>query len=297
MRRHAMTRRSVLAASALALAASARAQTPPQRIAVIDWAMLETALALGVAPVAATELVQFRRQVIEPEVPASVTDLGLRGTLNFELMRIVAPDLILISNFYENLRPVYERIAPVFSAAVFVHGAQPYPLAERATAALGERLGRGAQADAVIADVRHEIDAIRDSLAATERRPVFVVSLGDARHLRAFGSDSLFGNVLDRLGFANAWEGGSSYSAAAPVGIEALARVPDARLVVVEPTPPEVRRVLATSALWRALPMVRAGRVAFMDPVNHFGALPSASRFARLFAAILRRGDGSISDG
>ncbi len=296
MHRHAITRRSVLAATALACAAPVRAQTP-QRVAAIDWAMLETALALGVTPVAATELVQFRRQVIEPEAPAGITDLGLRGMPSFELLRMTAPDLILISNFYENLRPVYERIAPVFSATIFAQGEPPYPLAERATTALGERLGLAGQAEAVIDDARRRIGAIRDSLATVERRPVFVVSLGDARHLRAFGSDSLFGNVLDRLGFDNAWEGASSYSAAAPVGMEALARVPDARLVVVEPTPPEVSRVLATSALWRALPMVRAGRVAFMEPVNHFGALPSACRFARLFAAVLLRGDGSVSDG
>ncbi|WP_442037426.1 hypothetical protein [Microvirga sp. 2MCAF35] len=40
-----------------------------RRIAVLDWAMFETLLALGFVPVAATELVQFRKIAIEPTVP------------------------------------------------------------------------------------------------------------------------------------------------------------------------------------------------------------------------------------
>src|SRR5690606_24380338 len=114
--------------------------------------------------------------------------------------------------------------------------------------------------------------------------PIFAISLGDSRHFRAFGMDSMFGDVLGRLGLRNAWTDGTSYSAAAPVGIEALARVPDASIAVVGPLPPEVQRTLDENALWNALPAVREGRVAVLDPINHFGALPSASRFARLLA-------------
>ena len=63
--------------AASALAGKARAAVTP-RLAAIDWAMLETAVALGVMPVAATELIQFRVDAVEPEIPATVADLGLR---------------------------------------------------------------------------------------------------------------------------------------------------------------------------------------------------------------------------
>ncbi len=98
----------------------------------------------------------------------------------------------------------------------------------------------------------------------------------------------MLGDVLARLGFENAWKDATSYSAAAPVGIEALARVPEASLIVVSPVPPEARWTLGESALWQALPMVREGRVATIEPVNHFGGLPSARRFARLFGDAMR---------
>ncbi|RUV29157.1 iron-siderophore ABC transporter substrate-binding protein, partial [Mesorhizobium sp. M7A.F.Ca.MR.148.00.0.0] len=38
---------------------------------------------------------------------------------------------------------------------------------------------------------------------------------------------------------------------------------------------------------WNALPAVRQNRVAVLEPVNHFGCLPSARRFARLATAAL----------
>ena len=261
---------------------------------MIDWGMLETLLAIGVDPSAGTELIQFRRLVVEPELPGTIIDLGLRGTPNYELLRLVAPDLVVISNFYEYQRTALERVAPVLSQPVYEAGTPPYPLAERAATALGAALGRTEEAAALIEGTAALAARCRDVLRPIAARPLFVISLGDSRHFRAFGADSMAGDVLGRLGLANAWTDPTSYSATAPVAIEALARKPDAAIVVVAPLPPEVARTLAENALWNALPAVRQGRVAVLDPINHFGGLPSARRFARLLtdAATLWGRDG-----
>ncbi|RUU27952.1 ABC transporter substrate-binding protein [Mesorhizobium sp. M6A.T.Ce.TU.016.01.1.1] len=282
------SRRRVLALGMAAMLPPIATQAAPLRVAAIDWGMLETLIALGIEPVAATEIIQFRKLAVEPEVPRSVTDLGLRGTPNYELLRIVAPDLIAISSFYEYQRPMLERIAPVFAQTVYAPGVPPYPLAEAATLALGEKLGRQAEAKRYVDETSVEITRLRDTLPATASgRPVFVISLGDSRHFRAFGRDSMFGDVLLRLGIENAWADETSYSAAAPIGLEALARVPDASILVVSPLSADVGRSLPENALWNALPAVREGRVALLEPVNHFGCLPSARRFARLATAAL----------
>ena len=75
------------------------------RLAAIDWAMLECALMLGITPVAACELIRFRADAVEPLVPAPVTDLGLRGSPNFELLQLTRPDLILTSPWYAQIAP------------------------------------------------------------------------------------------------------------------------------------------------------------------------------------------------
>ncbi|WP_421914095.1 ABC transporter substrate-binding protein [Mesorhizobium sp.] len=284
---HLPNRRQALALAASALLSPVASKAAAPRIAAIDWGMLETLLALGIEPVAATELMQFRKIVVEPAVPQSVADLGLRGAPNYELLLTVAPDLIVISNFYEYQRPMLERIAPVFAQTVYEAGVPPYPLAEAATLALGERLGRQAEAKRYVDDTAHEIARLRAALSPGSTRPAFVISLGDSRHFRAFGRDAMFGDVLTRLGIENAWTDETSYSAAAPVGLEALARLPEASILIVSPLPADVGRSLPSNALWNALPAVRQNRVTVLEPVNHFGCLPSARRFARLATAAL----------
>ncbi|AWB06471.1 amino acid ABC transporter substrate-binding protein (plasmid) [Azospirillum humicireducens] len=266
----------------------------PRRVAVIDWALLETVLALGVVPVAATELLQFSKTVMEPSVPASVADIGLRGTPNYEALNLAEPDLILTSNYYEGQRASLERVAETLSLSIYAPGVPPYAAAAEATLALGRLLGREAQAQSVVAGTEAEIARLRRTVSGIGRRPVLAINFGDARHFRAFGTDSMFGEVLRRLEIENGWAAQTSYSATAPVGIEALARFPDATVIVVPPVPADAMRTLADSALWQALPMVREKRVTVIEPVNHFGGLPAALRFARLAtAALLQRGAGN----
>lgn len=279
-----ISRRALLAGAASAMIASPPAHAASKRIAIIDWALLETALAIGIEPIAATELIQFRKIVVEPAVPPGVADLGLRGALNYELLSILRPDLILISNFYEPQRPQLERIATVASFPVYQAGASPYRLAVEATLSLGDLSDRRDAAKQYIVDTEAELQRAREVLSATSIRRAFVIVLGDARHLQAFGVDSMFGDVMDRLGIANAWTQGTRYSAAAPVGLEALATAPDAAVVIVSPLPPEFQRTQSSNALWQALPAVRRRKVVIIPAVNHFGGLPSARRFARLFA-------------
>jgi ferric hydroxamate transport system substrate-binding protein len=286
-----LDRRGFLAVSAGACLAAFPARASASRVAAVDWAMLETALAMGIAPVAATELIQYRKIVIDPPVPEATSDIGLRGTPNYEMLRLAEPDLILSSNFYEPQRAILERIAPVVSAPVYLPGSPTYDLAEEAAGAIGAATGLEAQAAALVERSADAIARGAELLEPFTDRPLFAVSLGDARHFRAFGPDSLIGDVLSRLGFENAWFSDTSYSAAAPVGFEALARVPQARVVIVEPIPPDAGPGLQKNPLWQALPMVREGRVHMLPPVNHFGGLPSGMRFCRLLAQALGQAD------
>lgn len=258
--------------------------------AAIDWAMLETALALNIPVVAGAELLLYRKFVIEPALPPEIADLGLRGSINFEVLRRAAPSLILSSPWYARLEPNLRRIAPVLSMRIHERGRDPYDAAEAAALELGRHFGREAVAEALIRETKDHLAAIAGSLAARPRPPVFIITIGDPRHFRVFGADSMMGTVVKRLGLANAWERQTSYSVQAPVDIVALANNPEAAIVIIGPVPDDARRVLPESAIWQNLPAVRAGRVKVLDPVNHFGGLPAARRLARLLAEALSEG-------
>ncbi len=276
------SRRQFLAAAAATLSAPAllRAGESP-RVATLDWALLETLLAIGANVVAGTELRQFREVAVTPVARDDIADLGLRGTPNFEALRFVRPDLIFNSNFYAWADARMRPIAPVESHAIYKPGESPYALAEQATLAIGERLQLAA-ARQLAEELSGRLDRCRATFAAGDGRPLIPINLGDSRHFRVFGSDSMFGEVLKRVGLTNAWQGATSYSAAAPVGIETLASMPDAWIVMIPPHPADALAALSTSAFWNALPAVREKRVLVLGSINPYGALPAAMRFADL---------------
>lgn len=286
-----MIRPSPTRRGALACLAAASLPLPARaaglRVATVDWSVLETLLALGVAPVAAPELRQFREVAVEPAVPAGVTDLGLRGTINFELLLLSRPELIFSSSFYVGSEPRLRRIAPVETFSIYAPGRLPYEPAVAMTRSIGERLGIRVVAERYIAETEAELAALRDRLKQWSARAVIPVNLGDARHFRVFGDDSLFGEVLKRLGLVNAWTAHTSYSAMAPIGLEALVRVPEAFIALIPPVPPDAMQTLARSAFWNALPNLREGRLLQLGSINPYGGLPSARRFARLLTEAL----------
>ncbi|MEP9349430.1 ABC transporter substrate-binding protein [Xanthobacter sp. KR7-225] len=281
-----LSRRAVLAAAAALLAARPAGAAAP-RVATLDWALLETLLAMDVTPVAAAELVLFARVAVEPPVPANVVDLGLRGMPNFEALRRAAPDLIFNSAYYVASEPKLRLIAPVETLSIYARGEPPFARAADAAARVAAATGRPDAAAALITATEDTLAGCRAALAGRPARPLLVINLGDARHFRVFGRDSMFGEVLARLGLANAWTAATSYAASAPVGLEALARFADAELVILPPVPPDARRILPQSAIWRALPSVREQRVVVLGSMNPFGGLPTAMRFSRLLTQAL----------
>ena len=263
------------------------------RIAAIDWGMLETLVALGVMPIAATELIQFRKDAVEPMIPAEVVDLGLRGSPNFELLHLLRPDLILISNFYTRHEAVLTEIAPVLSLPFYLRGEPPFEKALSAVQALGERLDRQEKAAAVLTGIATEIESYRKMLISFADRPTYLVNVGDARHVRVFGFDSMFGDILARLGLGNAWVDKSRFTFAAPVPIENLAADKDARIVVISDIPVEARSGLRDSVIWNSLQPVRDGRVIMLDNINPYGGVTAGMRFARLLTeGLLAQGHG-----
>jgi ferric hydroxamate transport system substrate-binding protein len=283
-----VTRRALLAAAAsVAVAGRARpglgAEAP--RIAAIDWAMAETAMALGHPPEAMAELKGFRRVAPLP-VPPGMIDFGLRGSPNLEALSLSAPDLILSSHNYAFVEPQLARIAPVLSRALYVPGEDPLPKLMALVTELAPMVGRAGAAGPVLAAAEAEFAALSGNLSG-QTRPCLLLEIGDARHVRIFGHDSLYGGALAKLGLTNAWTEGTRFAFHAPVPMERLADFPDTQLVLVGEVPPQAARSLAEGALWNHLPPVRRGDVVRLPEMNAFGGLPSALRFGRELTAAL----------
>ena len=281
------TRRALLAGLCTGpLAGPARSASAP-RVVALDWALASTLVAMGRPPVGAAEPDLYRRWVADPVLPAGVADVGLRVQPNLERVAALRPDLILIGPLIEPARPALAAIAPVVAYSAFGPERHPLPASREIAADLGRRLGAQREADALLARADAAFDAARAALAPGAARPLLLVGLLDERHVSVHGRGSLFGDVLARLGLANAWTRATTVWGTSAVGVEALAAYPDADLAVLEPVPPGTREVLARPGLWTSLAALRTGRTVTLPPAWMFGDAVAAARFAGLLAAAL----------
>jgi iron complex transport system substrate-binding protein len=268
-----------LGAGAFAALTPIRA-APRPRVVVLDWGLAATVLSLGVTPVGVPQTKLYRRWLKTPELPGSVTDVGLRLQPNLEVLWRLRPDIIVVIDQHEAIRERLERIAPTLALPVYTPSTQPLHRARVVTRRLGEVLDRPARATALIDRAEWVFAQTRSDLSGVDVPPLYLADVLDARHIRLFGRRSLFGNVLDDLALANAWQGSTSYWGSVTVGPAKLAAVPEAGWVRVTSLDPAVRQKLGDSRLWQSLPFVQAGRMAALEPVLPFGALPSAMHFA-----------------
>lgn len=257
--------------------------------AALDWALAETLIALGQPPSGVVAAADWAHFVVEPALPPKVADLGLQQELNFELLALLRPEIILISPFLAHLEPRLKRIAPTWNLSVYEAASSPLSNRLRVTRTLAERLGVSDSAERIIAELEARRLEAKRGLEGRGRKPLLFLSFVDNRHARVYGSNSLYGDVLAWLGLENAWRRPVGYFGFSTVGIEELATLGEVELVAIAPVPPDIARALSISPLWTELPLVRAGTHGVLPPVFMFGALPSADRLMRLLVPYLQR--------
>lgn len=261
-----------------------------RRVVVLDWDLTEIVLSLGLVPVGVARPLWYTKLNSVPPLPAQVVDTGLLFQPNFEVLHALQPDLIIITNWHEMLRPQLEKIAPTLSVTIYQSGVDALSSLRAQTLFLAAALGRKAQADALLARLDDTLEACTRRLAgshAVRRAPLFVIRPIDGRHVSVYGARSMFGGVARTLGLRNAWLGSTDIQGMAQTDLAELATVPDARAILNGVPPPSVASDLADSPLWRGLPFVAERRLASTPAIAPTGGPMSALRFAGALTDVL----------
>ncbi|MFT4065909.1 ABC transporter substrate-binding protein [Paraburkholderia sp.] len=275
----------------LALAATQPPAAPdaPRRVVTMNWELTETLLALGVVPVGTSLPDWYRATIVEPPLPPGVADIGLLYQPNFDVLRMLDPDLFVITIDHAPAKPALERLAPTITLGAYMSSPTPLQSLRDETVELAARLQRPARAAALLAEADRTIDAVRARIAARPvltGAPVIVADLVDDRHLRVYARGSLFDEMLTKLGVVNAAHPPSGTGAwatqagAALVPLQRIAEVQQASLLLVGPVAAPALAGLERNEIWHALPAVRAGRVARLPVIAPYGGLVSMQRFA-----------------
>ncbi|SNY97695.1 ABC transporter substrate-binding protein [Halomonas sp. hl-4] len=249
------------------------------QLATIDWTVAETLVALQAPLGGSAQKDDYHDWVGEPRLPDDIADLGLRSQPNLELLAQMKPERTLISPMFAGLTPQLERIAPVTTIKLYAPGNETWQEMQTITEQIGELADREPQAKRLIKQTQALMAQLREERPDTA--PLLMIQFMDARHVRVFGDNSLYSAVLEQLELPNAWEETTNAWGFSLVGVEELARYPDATLIIVDPMPTGVESQLEKSGLWQQLPSVKHDRLLRLPPVWSFGALPSAQRFGR----------------
>lgn len=270
-----LTRRGALALGVSALLPAlaprgTRAQDArAPRFVTTELILTETALALGLAPLAAGNLPLYRRLVGVPALPDGLHDLGPLNEPNMELLVHLAPDLIIAADWQRGPQAGLERIAPVLwlETMPFSH-----PGLEIATD-LARKIANAGQisADDLVTGFDHARDRLTRAIASRNPPPVLLARfLEDGRHALVFTEGSLPGDLLAGAGGRNALPG-SGPPGAFPLGLSEILAT-GAPILATGPLPQGAlfTRVIESGAL-RPIPL---------PPVFPAGGLASATRLA-----------------
>lgn len=261
------------------------------KIVSLDYAAAETLLSLGITPVGVQSSDRWSRWVVEPDLPSTVVNIGQDLVVNLEVVAALVPDLIVVTPYLESLRNRLASLAPVHFVSVYDQSGTPLSNAYRETRKLGRVIGVSDRVERFLAAADAEFESLRISLARRKRPSVALVNFMDDRHARVYGASSLYQDVLERLGLENSWTRPTNYWGFATVGLEELARYApaDMHLIAFEPIVDDIKPTLASSPIWRSMPVVSNGNVVIFPAVLMFGMVPSALRFARLITQYLER--------
>jgi ABC-type Fe3+-hydroxamate transport system substrate-binding protein len=268
-RRHSLLAGLLAAALALALAA-APAQAAPKRVVALEWDGVENLVALGVTPVGAADLGDYRTFVSVP-IPRGITDVGTRQEPSIERIAKLRPDLIVLpSNRVGRNLSTLRKIAKV----LITH---PYD---------------GDHFDAMVRDFRAL--GLRTRLKHARRAGIRVTvatpgGTPSSPAVRLFTSNSAAAAIVGRLGLRNAWTAPPARFGFSTVGVEALRKVQSGWLAFVYPSTfvSQIKRFTAQDA-YRRLDMVRKKRVRNLGGNTWlFGGPLSSKVFAQRLAETL----------
>ena len=253
------------------------------RIVSLDLAITESLLGLGVIPLAVANKRWYQNFIVNPPLPESVREIGLPDEPNLELLEMLRPDLICATRSQMQVNTRLQHVAPVVTMDIFQPDSSPWLLAQQMITQLGVFASRRGRAEKLVQEASDQLHNVGARLQKFRTRPLFLARINeDGRHLLLFGRHGMYDDMLQRMGFHNAFNGKTNAWGGAIVGLDHLLSQPEARLVFFSN-----RRdrhavdALLSSPLWKSIPLIREGRYSAINRLYPSGGLLSAMNFLR----------------
>ena len=257
----------------------------PMRVVALGWADAETALALGVEPVGATDWVALGGDGVGPWSEQYTTAPEIIPTeFNFEQIAALEPDLILntASDASEETNDLLSQIAPTVGIpAGDPAWGTPW---DHQVATVAAALGKVSEGEALIEEVNGAFAAAAEANPDFAGKSVVVAPFFNGGW-GAYMSQDVRVSFMENLGFVNseavqALDTGSFYIPVSAEQIELL----DADLTVAFPFTAADIETIESDPLFKTVPSVAAGRSIVLTDPDVVAAFNIGSASALLYA-------------
>lgn len=234
----------------------------PRRIATISYFGADTALALGVRPIASTFLARGRRPAYLRGQLDDALDIGQRANANLELLAKARPDLIVAMRRYTEANALkLAQIGPYVALDL-----ETLDDGTRGIALIGAALDRAGDAARLNARFAELLADCRARAPKRRKPPRYAFVWGAGSAPWAFYDESATCSLLNRLGGVNVagrnpWpeqRGNTAFQ----MSLEALLRAEPETIFIYDDGP---RGAFEANPAWRYLTAKRRARIVLVD--------------------------------
>ncbi|AUI86326.1 peptide ABC transporter substrate-binding protein [Vibrio azureus] len=257
-------------------------KSTPKKVLVLDWALAETILSLGIEPQGIADAKGYQQWVVEPRLNANVIDLGSRREPNLELLAELKPDVILMSQHMAVAFEPLNKIAPVMVYSLYSDKKRPLDAAMEITRSLGVLFNKEQQAHKLIEQTKLKLQQNGEQIRSVNlsNPPLLFVRFMNDKTLRIHGRGSLIDATVNSMGLNNDWQDETNLWGFTTVGTEKVAEHQKATVTLFGPLTQQQRDKLSHSPLWQAMAFTRTQSVHELPAIWTFGGLIAAQRLS-----------------
>ena len=249
------------------------------RIAALDWTAVELIDALGLAPIAVSDIANYRQWVVTPSLSTKTIELGLRNEPNLEVLATLRPDIMIVPQYSALPDAQLAQFGEVLRYPFTLPGKSILTVARNNLQALAQHLHRELYAQQAIARWASDMAESRQRLRHWHGKRLLLYSFLSPRQVLVMSPSSLFGEVLSMLNMECAWQGSANIWGSSVIGVEQLFPVQTDIAIEFQHGERGATRSLPHSGLWEKMPFMQQGNHYQVSGAWMYGGLQAARRF------------------
>lgn len=178
---------------------------PPERVVILNWALAEQVIELGVTPVGMADVAGFRQHASKPAVPSTVVSVGDRLSPNLKSIKQLQPDIIMIGYSQRSLIRPLSNIATVIYFKNFGSRYNNYQKSRERFTELAKLFDKTALAQEQLRALDHTLTTLKESLSkaydeSSMALPMIQFTVHNGSDVWLFGENSMPHHAASQLG-------------------------------------------------------------------------------------------------